>query len=201
VPTFWIPGHLSSCRSLKMGTPKSTSLRNPNCNRLELVIDTPHCRSSMFLIRLQIHHVSLGLTYLHSQNVIHGDLKAVNILIDDGPKALLSDFGLSMIKANSNSRLTKHVDIPQGSLYWMAPELFEGKRMRLPCDIYAFGMTMFEVGSALSRWHLLILTFAPACYRRNSLVRCSTTHHGQRACKEGNTSRASGRLRSTTFDK
>ena len=100
----------------------------------------------------QIHHVSLGLTHLHTYNVIHGDLKAVNILIDDGPRALLSDFGLSKIKANSNSRLTKAVATPQGSLYWMAPELFQGKRMKLPCDIYAFGMTMFEVVSALSRW-------------------------------------------------
>lgn len=100
----------------------------------------------------QIHHVSLGLTHLHAHNVIHGDLKAVNILIDDGPRALLSDFGLSKIKANSNSRLTKAVATPQGSLYWMAPELFQGKRMKPPCDIYAFAMTMFEVGSTPSCW-------------------------------------------------
>ncbi len=83
--------------------------------------------------------------HLHAHNVMHGDLKAVNVLIDDGPKALLSDFGLSKIKANSNSKLTKASAIPQGSLYWAAPEIFQGKRMKTPCSIYSLAMTMFEV--------------------------------------------------------
>ena len=30
--------------------------------------------------KLQLHHISLGLVYLHSKKIIHGDLKAVNII-------------------------------------------------------------------------------------------------------------------------
>jgi len=82
---------------------------------------------------------------LHSQNIIHGDLKGVNILVGDGEKALLCDFGLSRIKADVNSRSIGSPSIPVGSPNWMAPELFKGERLRFPCDVYSFAMTMYEV--------------------------------------------------------
>jgi serine/threonine protein kinase len=105
--------------------------------------------------------------YLHSQKVIHGDLKAVNtidrlpllsltglfqtnVLIDGGGKALLCDFGLSRITVDTASRTkSSHVDVIVGSLQWMAPELLKGGSLKKPCDIYAFGMTLYEVSSVL----------------------------------------------------
>ncbi|KAF8811047.1 kinase-like protein [Phlegmacium glaucopus] len=101
---------------------------NPNCDRLRL-----------------IKHISLGLVYLHSQNIIHGDLKGVNILVDDGEKALLCDFGLSRIKADVNSRSISSSCTFVGSPNWMAPELFKGEKLRFPCDLYSFAMTMYEL--------------------------------------------------------
>jgi serine/threonine protein kinase len=104
-----------------------------------------------------------GLLYLHSKDIVHGDLKAVsahqltyslqfncikdNILIDNGGTAVLCDFGLSRIKADMTSR-TAQADIATlgpGSRYWMSPELFRGALPRKPSDIYALGMTIYEV--------------------------------------------------------
>jgi len=97
--------------------------------------------------RLQIlHGISLGLFHLHSHHIVHGDLKGLNVLIDDSPKAILCDFGLSRVKADATSRtVTGSEGGLAGSLNWMAPELLQGGSLKTYCDIYAFGMTLYEI--------------------------------------------------------
>ncbi|KAF9231037.1 kinase-like domain-containing protein [Melanogaster broomeanus] len=41
--------------------------------------------------------VTMGLQYLHSQSVVHGDLSGSNVLVDDKGRACIADFGLSML--------------------------------------------------------------------------------------------------------
>ncbi|KIM78163.1 hypothetical protein PILCRDRAFT_42654, partial [Piloderma croceum F 1598] len=78
--------------------------------------------------------------------VIHGDLKALNVLIDDSGKAVLCDFGLSRIKADAMSKTARSVgESIVGSRNWMAPEQLLGGLLKKPCDIYALGMTIYEV--------------------------------------------------------
>ncbi|KAK2462742.1 hypothetical protein APHAL10511_005260 [Amanita phalloides] len=102
---------------------------NPECDRLQILYD-----------------MSLGLLYLHSRNVIHGDLKGANVLIDNSGKALLCDFGLSLVKADATSRTAKQGDAAMtGSRNWMAPELLMGGSQRKSCDVYSFGITIFEI--------------------------------------------------------
>ena len=116
-----------------------------------------------------MHHISLGLVYLHENKIIHGDLKSVNrvnsllylchlmsilqlnVLIDGGGKAVLCDFGLSRIKADVTSRTVARPSQSglMGSRNWMAPELLLGGSLKKPCDLYAFGMTLYEVGLTL----------------------------------------------------
>ncbi|KDQ12658.1 hypothetical protein BOTBODRAFT_414223 [Botryobasidium botryosum FD-172 SS1] len=60
--------------------------RNPNEDRLKL-----------------LHQASLGLVYLHKNAVIHGDLKATNILVDERGVACLCDFGLSRIRTHTTT--------------------------------------------------------------------------------------------------
>ncbi|KAJ7873763.1 kinase-like protein, partial [Mycena leptocephala] len=95
-----------------------------------------------------LRDVSLALQYLHSRKICHGDLKGVNILVEPSGRALLCDFGLSRIKADATSR-TAHIanTIIAGSRNWMAPELLAGSLPKMPSDIYAFGMTLFELYS------------------------------------------------------
>ncbi|KDQ50365.1 hypothetical protein JAAARDRAFT_142113, partial [Jaapia argillacea MUCL 33604] len=93
--------------------------------------------------------VSRGLLYLHEKGVIHGDIKAVNILIDDGQRAVLCDFGLSRIKADLLSRsLDPSASWKLGSCNWMAPERLLGGSLRKSVGMYVFGMTIFEVWSS-----------------------------------------------------
>ncbi|KAJ7311651.1 kinase-like protein, partial [Mycena albidolilacea] len=90
-----------------------------------------------------------GLLYLHSKDIVHGDLKAANILIDNAGTAVLCDFGLSRIKADMTSRTPQReiVTLGPGSRNWMSPELLRGALPRKSSDIYALGMTIYELFS------------------------------------------------------
>jgi serine/threonine protein kinase len=68
----------------------------------------------------------------------------MNVLLDDNIKAVLCDFGLSRLKADVNSRTAKPTE-SIGSRNWMAPERILGAALSKPADIYAFGMTIYEV--------------------------------------------------------
>ena len=68
------------------------------------------------------------------------------MLIDDGCNAVLCDFGLSRIKADATSHTARDGEGGiMGSRNWMAPERLTGSALKKPCDIYAFGMTVYEV--------------------------------------------------------
>ncbi|KAJ7508306.1 kinase-like domain-containing protein, partial [Mycena galericulata] len=95
-----------------------------------------------------LFEIAQGLQYLHSRNIVHGDLRGANILISEAWTACLADFGLSALAdATSTLRSTKR----SGSLYWMAPELIDPDRfgcefIRTPAtDVYAFGCVCVEV--------------------------------------------------------
>ncbi|KAJ7164069.1 kinase-like domain-containing protein [Mycena filopes] len=94
-----------------------------------------------------LRDISLGLQYLHSRKICHGDLKAINVLVESSGKALLCDFGLARLRADIASRTRATVDASEmlGSRNWMAPELLTGARYRVPADVYAFGMTLYEL--------------------------------------------------------
>ncbi|KAJ6524675.1 kinase-like domain-containing protein [Mycena vulgaris] len=90
--------------------------------------------------------ISLGLQYLHSWKICHGDIKGVNILVEDSGKALLCDFGLSRVKSDVTSRTAEMgTTVATGSRNWMAPELLAGSLVKTWTDIYAFGMTIYEL--------------------------------------------------------
>ena len=87
-----------------------------------------------------LQDIAQGVRFLHAANpiVIHGDLKAKNVLIDMNFRAKVTDFGLSAKKKNSAS----------GTPYWMSPELLRGESSNNEkSDIYALGILIFEVFS------------------------------------------------------
>lgn len=70
----------------------------------------------------------------------------MNVLIDDSEKAVLCDFGLSRVKADVTSRTGRGGEaVIIGSRNWMSPERLTGASLDEPSDIYAFGMTIYEV--------------------------------------------------------
>nr|KAJ3420533.1 hypothetical protein HK105_005547 [Polyrhizophydium stewartii] len=99
-----------------------------------------------------LQDVAKGMLYLHHRNVVHGDIKGVNILIDDAGHALVTDFGFAkldktLVSRGSSSIQNRGAVGTGGTLRWMAPELLQGQEPSKAGDIYAFGITMFEVMS------------------------------------------------------
>ena len=48
-----------------------------------------------------MHEISKGMEYLHAQGVLHGDLKASNVLVDHRHRCLIADFGQSEMKSEA----------------------------------------------------------------------------------------------------
>ncbi|KZP06137.1 kinase-like protein [Athelia psychrophila] len=120
---------------MKNGNARDYLKSNRTCDRVKLLRDA-----------------SLGLNYLHESRIVHGDIKAANILIDDAGGAVIADFGLSRVKSDITSstrqhstKITARQSVPGGSRNWMAPELFNGKGPGRRCDVYSFGITIYEI--------------------------------------------------------
>ncbi|KAJ6553825.1 kinase-like domain-containing protein, partial [Mycena vulgaris] len=96
-----------------------------------------------------LHDVIRGLMYLHSENIVHGDLCGRNILIDE-ERACLADFGLAAFIESETSIKTS---ARAGSTRWMAPELLLPNvyqpglpfRRTPASDVWAFGCVCCEV--------------------------------------------------------
>ncbi|KAJ7903091.1 kinase-like protein, partial [Mycena leptocephala] len=92
-----------------------------------------------------LRDISRGMQYLHSRKICHGDIKGINILVEDSGRSLLCDFGLSRVKADITGQTAQIGNNMVGSRNWMAPELLVGALPKIPSDIYAFGMTLYEL--------------------------------------------------------
>ncbi|KAH9924941.1 hypothetical protein B0H21DRAFT_886279 [Amylocystis lapponica] len=91
-----------------------------------------------------IHEIAKGMGYLHDRGVLHGDLKAANVLVDDKRHCVISDFGQSEIK--SEAYRISGLPLPHGTLRWQAPELMAGQsELTRQIDVYAFAICCIEV--------------------------------------------------------
>jgi ankyrin repeat protein len=85
-----------------------------------------------------------GLAQLHDNNIVHRDLKSLNILLNNTFEAKIADFGLAKVKSEIAS--TSETKGLVGTLGWAAPELFnERPRFTKSADIYAFAMVLWEL--------------------------------------------------------
>ena len=90
-----------------------------------------------------------GVAYLHSPEIaiVHGDLKADNVLIRSNGSVCLCDFGMSEAKDRSKT-ITQTVGAStQGGLtvQWSSPELLKGKKKDRASDVFALAVTLWEI--------------------------------------------------------
>ncbi|KLO05450.1 kinase-like protein, partial [Schizopora paradoxa] len=100
--------------------------------------------SDDFILRMARSIID-GLEYLHSENIVHGDLKSSNIMLSSTDKPLLADFGLPHI---INEEMTITFTTITGScshIRWTAPEIFDGESNSNASDVWAFGMYCKEI--------------------------------------------------------
>ncbi|KAF9643883.1 kinase-like protein [Thelephora ganbajun] len=86
-----------------------------------------------------------GFKYLHSRDVIHGDIKGLNILVDNPVRARIADFGISIVTRNDNSLRPATDQSMIFTLRWAAPEVLQGGNPSKKSDVYSFAMVMIEV--------------------------------------------------------
>uniref|UniRef100_A0A0D9XK33 non-specific serine/threonine protein kinase n=1 Tax=Leersia perrieri TaxID=77586 RepID=A0A0D9XK33_9ORYZ len=92
-----------------------------------------------------IYGVASGLLYMHEdweQVVIHRDIKASNVLIDNNMNGRLGDFGLARLYDHGTDPQTTHV---VGTMGYLAPEMVRSGKATTLSDVFAFGAFLLEV--------------------------------------------------------
>ena len=91
---------------------------------------------SKFLISCLI----LSLEYLHTNNIVHRDVKPENLIFDSNGYIYLTDFGLARIINNND------IDFDGGgSLGYISPEVFLKKRYSFTADYFSVGIILYEL--------------------------------------------------------
>ncbi len=92
--------------------------------------------------------IGKGLGYLHQKNILHRDLKSLNILLGTDYHAKICDFGLPKIKLETS--INVKINQALSSARWMAPELLSMDNPTSPTkssDVYSYGMVLWEISS------------------------------------------------------
>ncbi|KAJ7459289.1 kinase-like domain-containing protein, partial [Mycena latifolia] len=106
-------------------------------------------------IRRLLLEIAQALEYLHSKNIVHGDLRGANVLISDEGSACLTDFGLatsiSDVDRETETGFTSSSN-RAGSMRWLAPELISPKDFdcekfirTTASDVYAYACLCLEL--------------------------------------------------------
>ena len=84
--------------------------------------------------------IAEALSAVHRCGVVHRDVKPQNVLLDEGGRARLSDFGCARLEGQA--LLTRPED-PVSVVGYLAPEVIEGQLADPRSDVYALGMTLY----------------------------------------------------------
>ncbi|KAG8923170.1 hypothetical protein FRC01_013122 [Tulasnella sp. 417] len=116
----------------------------PDINRIKLPSGYLAQQYIMLMCAAQLCETSDAVGYLHREEIVHGDIKAGNLLISDHGHVLLCDFGLTKSTYAQTSTALKGA----GTLRWQSPELWDNEPRSFASDVYALSMTIVEQAAA-----------------------------------------------------
>jgi serine/threonine-protein kinase len=85
-----------------------------------------------------------GLSAAHTAGVVHRDLKPGNVLVEDGGRAVITDFGIAFGLVD-DIRVTADASALVGTPAYMAPEQVRGGKVDERTDVYALGLVLYEM--------------------------------------------------------
>ncbi|KAG2600675.1 probable LIM domain-containing serine/threonine-protein kinase DDB_G0286997 [Panicum virgatum] len=86
--------------------------------------------------------IARGMAYIHSQGVVHRDVKPENIIFDEEFCAKIVDFGIACEQEYCDPLAND-----TGTFRWMAPEMMKRKAYGRKVDVYSFGLILWEMFS------------------------------------------------------
>jgi len=95
-------------------------------------------------LRLWLAQLLSALAYLHSERVIHRDVKTGNVFLTSEGDVMLGDFGLARVidaKAADDVQATSTVGTP----HFMSPEMLRGAKYGFAADVWSLGCVMYEL--------------------------------------------------------
>jgi serine/threonine-protein kinase len=95
--------------------------------------------------------IACAMAYAHEHGVVHRDLKPLNILVVDGTRLVITDFGIALL--DGARRLTwSWFGASLGTPDYMSPEQIQGKRGDARSDVFAIGAVLFEMLTGRVPW-------------------------------------------------
>jgi len=113
-----------------------------------------------------LHGIAQGIEYLHSQSVMHRDLTANNVLLNEKALAKISDFGNSCIIGDDlgSDYYSRSLTSCPGTLAYMAPEA-QSRNYGKEIDIFSFGHLSLFIGTQESSFRLLPYSYGSSQFR------------------------------------
>lgn len=102
------------------------------------------------VIRSYLYQILIGLSYLHSKNILHRDIKGGNVLVNDDGVVKLADFGASKCMESSEEDRMENMTMC-GTPYFMAPEVFK-ESYGTKADVWACACVAYQMCTTNPPW-------------------------------------------------